>query len=259
MAIGSPRARRCGISGSSASPPAAGWRHRRSRASKRRPGRWPAGRRLPRRDRSRLPDPAPLRRRHHGGGGNGLLRRARERRERRRWARHGLAPGLPERCRSDAGRRLRADRARPPAPGGPGREDLDHLRDGALLQPRLPRARAHRARGAARRRRPDRPQPRVLRFDTNYAPAGDHRADEPNPGGSQNPVPPPPPGPGAIALTPKPLTAALSKSAYKVVKGKKLAVRLHRRERRHLQARDPQGQEARQALQGRWPRRGRTR
>ena len=60
---------------------------------------------------------------------------------------------------------------------------------------------------------------RVLRFDTNYAPPP---TPTPTPGGgTPNPSPPPPPGPGAI--TPKPLTASLSKSAYKVVKGKKLA------------------------------------
>ena len=60
---------------------------------------------------------------------------------------------------------------------------------------------------------------RVLRFDTNYAPPP---TPTPNPGGSQNPVPPPPPGPGAITPKPKPVTASLSKSAYKVAKGKKL-------------------------------------
>ena len=63
---------------------------------------------------------------------------------------------------------------------------------------------------------------RVLRFDTNYAPAATP-TPTPNPGGSQNPLPPPPPGPGAITPKPKPLTASLSKSAYKVAKGKRLA------------------------------------
>jgi hypothetical protein len=61
---------------------------------------------------------------------------------------------------------------------------------------------------------------RVLRFDTNYAPPP---ATPPpggsGPGGTPNPLPPPP---DVDAITPKPLTAALSKSAYKVVKGKKL-------------------------------------
>ena len=54
---------------------------------------------------------------------------------------------------------------------------------------------------------------RVLRFDTNYAPPS---STTPPPGGN-NPLPPPPPGPDS-----DPLTATLSKSAYKVVKGKKL-------------------------------------
>ena len=59
----------------------------------------------------------------------------------------------------------------------------------------------------------------VLRFDTNYAPPA-----TPTPTATPsapNPLPPPPPGPGASTL--KPLTASLSKSAYKVAKGKKLA------------------------------------
>jgi hypothetical protein len=64
---------------------------------------------------------------------------------------------------------------------------------------------------------------RVLRFNTNYAPAATPAPTPPN-----NPLPPPPPppptppppGPGAIA--PKPLTASLAKSAYKVAKGKRL-------------------------------------
>jgi hypothetical protein len=60
---------------------------------------------------------------------------------------------------------------------------------------------------------------RVLRFDTNYAPPP---TPTPNPGGTPNPQPPPPPGPGAITPKPKPPTASLSKSAYKVAKGKKL-------------------------------------
>lgn len=53
----------------------------------------------------------------------------------------------------------------------------------------------------------------VLRFDTNYAPPA---STTPPPGGT-NPLPPPPPGPD-----PEPLTATLSKSAYKVMVGKKL-------------------------------------
>ena len=56
---------------------------------------------------------------------------------------------------------------------------------------------------------------RVLRFDTNYAPPA---GTTPPPGGT-NPLPPPPPGPDS-----DPLTATLSKSAYKVVKGKKLKI-----------------------------------
>ena len=59
----------------------------------------------------------------------------------------------------------------------------------------------------------------VLRFDTNYAPPATPTPTA-TPSGP-NPLPPPPPGPAAI--TPKPLTASLSKSAYKVAKGKKLA------------------------------------
>jgi hypothetical protein len=64
---------------------------------------------------------------------------------------------------------------------------------------------------------------RVLRFDTNYAPAATPTpTPTPTPsGGTPNPLPPPPPGPNPI--TPKALTASLSKSAYKVVRGKKLA------------------------------------
>jgi hypothetical protein len=58
----------------------------------------------------------------------------------------------------------------------------------------------------------------VLRFDTNYAPPAG-TTPTPTPGGT-NPLPPPPPGPDPI--TPKPLTATLSKSAYKVMTGKKL-------------------------------------
>lgn len=59
---------------------------------------------------------------------------------------------------------------------------------------------------------------RVLRFDTNYAPPA---TPTPTPIATPNPLPPPPPGPDPI--TPKALTASLSKSAYKVRKGKKLA------------------------------------
>ncbi len=67
---------------------------------------------------------------------------------------------------------------------------------------------------------------RVLRFDTNYAPpATPTPTPTPTPTATPsapNPLPPPPPGPAAF--TSKPLTASLSKSAYKVVKGKRLAL-----------------------------------
>jgi hypothetical protein len=60
----------------------------------------------------------------------------------------------------------------------------------------------------------------VLRFDTNYA-ANPNPNPNPNPN-NPNPQPPPPPGPDPI--TSNPLTAALSKSSYKVAAGKKVAV-----------------------------------
>ena len=62
---------------------------------------------------------------------------------------------------------------------------------------------------------------RVLRFDTNYAPPVTPTPTPGPGGGTPSPLPPPPPGPDPI--TPVALTATLSKSAYKVTKGKKLA------------------------------------
>ena len=62
---------------------------------------------------------------------------------------------------------------------------------------------------------------RVLRFDTNYAPPVTPTPTPGPGGGTPNPLPPPPPGPDPT--TPAALTATLSKSAYEVTKGKKLA------------------------------------